>query len=343
MKVDTTRCGDITLYTLTNATGASVTLSTLGAAIVAVCVPDKDGKLDDVALGYKNLADYDNDGPCTGKTPGRYANRIALGRFRLDGKEYQLPINNGPNCCHGGNGFQNKIWNGRFVGDGIRFDYTSPDGEEGFPGRVDTAVTYRWNDRNELAIEFSASSDAKTIINLTNHAYFNLEGHNSGSVLEHTLQLNADRWLPTDDTLIPTGEIAAVEGTPMDFRTPKTLGRDIREDFPALKYGKGYDNCWVLNNWQKHHLTRAAVLTAPHSGRVLEVETTQPAVQVYTGNWLTGSSSVNKEGRPYDDNDGVAIECQGMPDAPNKPAFPSQILGTGELYTQFIIYRFKTL
>ena len=173
MKVDTTRCGDITLYTLTNATGASVTLSTLGAAIVAVCVPDKDGKLDDVALGYKNLADYDNDGPCTGKTPGRYANRIALGRFRLDGKEYQLPINNGPNCCHGGNGFQNKIWNGRFVGDGIRFDYTSPDGEEGFPGRVDTAVTYRWNDRNELAIEFSASSDAKTIINLTNHAYFN--------------------------------------------------------------------------------------------------------------------------------------------------------------------------
>ncbi len=331
MKVETTHNGDITLYTLTNATGASVTLSSLGAAIVAVRVPDKDGNLDDVVLGYRDPADYDNDGPCAGKTPGRYANRIALGRFSIGGKEYQLPINNGPNCCHGGNGFQNKIWNGRFIGDGIRFDYTSPDGEEGFPGRVDAAVSYRWNDRNELAIEFSASTDAKTVINLTNHAYFNLEGHNSGSVLQHTLRLNADRWLPTDETLIPPGEIA------------KTLGRDIRADFPALKYGKGYDNCWVLNDWQKHRLTHAATLTAPHSGRVLEVDTTQPAVQIYTGNWFTGSSPVNKDGRAYDDNDGVAIECQGMPDAPNQPAFPSQILGPGELYTQFIIFRFKTI
>ena len=311
MKVETIKQGDITLFTLTNASGASVTLSTLGAAIVAIRVPDKDGKLDDVVLGYRDPADYDNDGPCAGKTPGRYANRIALGRFSLGGKEYQLPINNGPNCCHGGNGFQNKIWNGRFIGDGIRFDYTSPDGEEGFPGQVEVAVSYRWNDRNELAIEFSASTDARTVINLTNHAYFNLEGHNSGSVLEHTLRLNADRWLPTDDTL--------------------------------LRFGKGYDNCWVLNDWHKHQLTHAAVLTAPHSGRVLEVDTTQPAVQVYTGNWFTGSSPVNKEGRPYDDNDGVAIECQGMPDAPNKPQFPSQILGPGEPYTQFIIFRFKTL
>lgn len=343
MKVETTRHGDITLFTLTNASGASVTLSTLGAAIVALRVPDKDGRLDDVVLGYRDPADYDNDGPCAGKTPGRYANRIALGQFTLAGKQYQLPVNNGPNCCHGGNGFQNKIWNGRFIGDGIRFDYTSPDGEEGFPGQVEVAVSYRWNDRNELAIEFSASTDARTVINLTNHAYFNLEGHNSGSVLDHTLRLNADRWLPTDDTLIPTGEFAAVEGTPMDFRTPKALGQDIRADFPALHYGKGYDNCWVLNDWHKHRLVNAAVLTAPRSGRVLEVDTTQPAVQVYTGNWFTGSSPVNKEGRPYDDNDGVAIECQGMPDAPNKPCFPSQILGPGELYTQFIIFRFKTL
>ena len=344
MKVDTTYDGDITLFTLTNASGASVTLSTLGAGITAIRVPDSNGVLADVALGYKNPADYNNDGPCAGKTPGRYANRIARGKFTLAGKEYQLPINNGPNCCHGGDGgFQNKIWNGRFIGDGIRFDYTSADGEEGFPGQVHAAVTYRWNDRNELAIEFSASADSKTIINLTNHAYFNLEGHNAGSVLEHELQLNADRWLPTDDTLIPTGEIAAVEGTPMDFRTPKTLGRDIREDFPALRYGKGYDNCWVLNDWQKHRLTRAAVLKAPRSGRILEVETTQPAVQIYTGNWFTGSSPVNKDGRTYDDNDGVAIECQGMPDAPNHHNFPSQILGPGELYTQFIIFRFKTV
>ena len=343
MKVDTKREGNITLYTLTNIHGASVTLSSLGAAIVAINVPDKDGHIDDVVLGYANAADYDNDGPCSGKTPGRYANRIARGKFTLDGKEYQLPINNGPNCCHGGNGFQNKIWNGRFIGDGIRFDYSSADGEEGFPGNVEVAVSYRWNDRNELAIEFSASTDAKTVINLTNHAYFNLEGHNSGSVLDHKLVINADRYLPTDETLIPTGEIAPVEGTPMDFREPKTLGRDIREDFPALKYGKGYDNCWVLNDWQKHHLTCAAVLYAPKSGRVLEVETTQPAVQIYTGNWFTGSSPVNKSGRPYEDNDGVAIECQGMPDAPNHRNFPSQILGPGELYTQFIIFRFKTV
>lgn len=342
MKVDTQRCGDITLYTLTNASGASVTLSSLGAGIVAINVPDKDGKLDDVVLGYKNPADYDNDGPCAGKTPGRYANRIALGKFSLAGKEYQLPINNGPNCCHGGNGFQNRIWNGRFVGDGIRFDYTSPDGEEGFPGKVEAAVTYRWNDRNELAIEFSASADAKTVINLTNHAYFNLEGHNSGSVLDHKLHIFADRWLPTDPTQIPTGEMAPVADTPMDFREAKEIGRDIRADFEALRIGKGYDHCWVLNDWQKHHLTRAAVLAAPRSGRVLEVDTTQPGVQIYTGNWFTGSSPVNKAGRPYEDNDGVAIECQGMPDAPNKPAFPSQILGPGELYTQFIIFRFKT-
>lgn len=343
MNVETRHEGDITLYTLTNANGASVTLSTLGAGIVAVNVPDKDGKLDDVVLGYANPADYDNDGPCAGKTPGRYANRIARGKFSLAGKEYQLPVNNGPNCCHGGNGFQNRIWTGRFVGDGIRFDYTSADGEEGFPGRVEAAVTYRWNDRNELAIEFSASTDAKTVINLTNHAYFNLDGHDSGSVLGHKLQLHAAHWLPTDETQIPTGEIAPVADTPMDFTQPKEIGRDIRNDFEALKIGKGYDHCWVLDSWQKHRLTRAAVLTAPHSGRVLEVETTQPAVQVYTGNWFSGSSPVNKAGRAYVDNDGVAIECQGMPDAPNHPNFPSQILGPGELYTQFIIFRFKTV
>lgn len=343
MKVETTKSGDITLYTLTNASGASVTLSTLGAGIVAVRVPDKDGKLDDVVLGYRDPADYLADGPCAGKTPGRYANRIALGKFSLAGKDYQLPINNGPNCCHGGNGWQNKIWNGRFVGDGIRFDYTSTDGEEGFPGRVDAAVTYRWNDRNELAIEFSASTDAKTIINLTNHAYFNLDGHNSGSVLDHTLRLHAAKWLPTDPTQIPTGEIADVKDTPMDFTEGKAIGRDIRADFEALRIGKGYDHCWVVDNWQKHRLARVATLTAAHSGRVLEVDSTQPAVQVYTGNWFTGSSPVNKDGRAYEDNDGVAIECQGMPDAPNHPNFPSQILAPGELYTQFIVFRFKTV
>ncbi len=202
-------------------------------------------------------------------------------------------------------------------------------------------MIYSWNDNNELTIELKAESDKKTIVNLTNHAYFNLDGENSGSVLDHELQLMASRYLPTDDTLIPTGEIAEVKGTPMDFTAPKKLGRDIKADFPALVYGKGYDNCWVVDNWHKHNLSKIAVLESAKSGRVLEVETTQPAVQVYTGNWLAGCPE-SKSGRGYEDYDGVAIECQGMPDAPNHRNFPSQLLGVGEVYDQTIVYRFKT-
>lgn len=333
--------GDITLFTLTNAAGASVVLSSLGAGIVSVIVPDALGNLADVALGYKNPADYIGDGPCCGKTPGRYANRIACGKFNIDGVDYQLAINNGPNALHGGpEGFMNQIWEAESSGDQVKFTYKAKDGEEGYPGNLVAEVVYAWSDNNELKIELRATSDKKTIVNLTNHAYFNLDGEGSGSCLEHILKLNASKYLPTTDSLIPTGEMAEVAGTPMDFTSPKVIGQDIKQDFPALNYGKGYDNCWVIDNWNKHELTLAAVLASPKSGRVLEVETTQPAVQVYTGNWLAGSPEA-KCGRSYNDYDGVAIECQGMPDAPNHGNFPSQLLGIGDEYKQVIVFRFK--
>lgn len=334
--------GVISLYTLTNKSGASVTVSSLGAGIVSVIVPDKEGNMADVALGYADPADYFGDGPCMGKTPGRYANRIAKGKFKIGNNEYELAINNGPNALHGGpEGFMNRIWQSEAKGSHVKFTYESADGEEGYPGAVKATVIYTWNDENELKIEMTAEADKKTVVNLTNHAYFNLDGENSGTVLDHDLQLFASHWLPTDDTQIPTGEIAEVKGTPMDFTAGKKIGEDINADFEALKIGKGYDHCWVLDNWHKHTLIKAASLCSEKSGRVLEVLTTQPGAQVYTGNWL-GGSPVNKSGRPYNDYDGVAIECQGFPDAPNHRNFPCQLLGPGELYDQTIIYKFTT-
>lgn len=334
--------GDITLYTIKNKSGAYVTLSTMGAGVVAAVVPDREGALADVVLGYKNPLDYIGDGPCAGKIPGRYANRIARGRFKIDGKEYQLAINNGPNALHGGpTGFMNRNWHGDVRGDKVVFTYHSADGEEGYPGNLDAKAVYSWSDDNRLTLELTAVTDKKTVVNLTNHCYFNLDGEDAGSALDHVLQLYASRYLPTDDTLVPTGEMAPVEGTPMDFTTAKTVGRDIKEEFPALKYGKGYDNCWVIDNWHKHTLAHAATLRSDRSGRVLDIYTTQPAVQVYTGNWLTGSP-LSKSGKEYHDYDAVAIECQGMPDAPNHRNFPSQLLGPGEQYRQTIMFDFKT-
>lgn len=334
--------GDITLYTMTNQSGASVTLSTMGAGVVSVIVPDKDGNMADVALGYKNPVDYIGDGPCAGKVPGRYANRIAGGKFSIDGHQYQLATNNGPNALHGGpTGFMNRNWKGEVKGNRVIFTYHSADGEEGYPGNLDARVAYTWNDKNELHIDLSATCDKKTVINLTNHSYFNLDGENAGSILEHVLQVNASHFLPTDETLIPSGEIAPVKGTPMDFTVPKKIGRDIKADFPVLVYDRGYDSSWVIDGWRKHTLSQAAVLKSEKSGRVLTISTTQPAAHVYTGNWLSGSP-ISKSGRSYNDYDGVAIECQGMPDAPNHPNFPSQLLGPGEEYHQEIVFAFST-
>lgn len=339
--VPSPKTGDITLITITNTSGASVVISTLGAGIVEVNVPDRNGKMADVVLGYKNPADYLADGPCAGKVPGRFANRIAKGLFTIDGTEYHLAINNGPNALHGGpTGFQNRNWKVESIFDNaVELSYTSADGEEGYPGKLVAKATYLWTDDNELKLQLTATCDKKTVVNLTNHAYFNLAGHASGTVLNHTLRLAAANYLPTDDTLIPTGEIAPVAGTPMDFTTPKALGKDIKADFPALNYGKGYDNCWVIDGYEPGKLRTIAVLEDPESGRKLEVATTQPGVQVYTGNWLEGAPE-NKAGGRYSDYDGVAIECQGFPDAPNKPAFPSALLCPGEEYRQEIIFRF---
>ncbi len=335
-----TRFGEITWITITNDRGARVTLSTLGAGIVAVELPEPDGSLTDVVLGYDAPESYMADGPCAGKTPGRYANRIARGNFSLDGNTYHLPINNGPNHLHGGpDGFQNRIWNYHLEGDNkVVMQLISHEGDAGYPGEVKASVEYTFTNENELKIAYSATTDAPTVINLTNHAYFNLNGHNTGSALAHTLKLNASRWLPTDDTLIPTGEIAEVTDTPMDFTTPTEIGSRIKEDFPALKYGKGYDNCWMIDGYDGQ-LHEVAILKADKSDHTLTVYTDQPAVQVYTGNWVSDSPE-GKGGYRYRDYDAVAIECQGCPDAPNQPALPSQVLRPGETYSRHIIFKF---
>lgn len=340
-KTAPTPLGDATIIRLTNDHGAWVELSSLGAGILGVGVPDRRGDIDNVALGYADPASYFDDGPCMGKIPGRYANRIARGLFVVDGAEYRLAVNNGPNALHGGpTGFQNRLWEYKSLPNGVRFTYTSRDGEEGYPGVLKVTAEYVWSENDILDLYIRATTDKTTVVNLTNHCYWNLKGAESGSVLDHELTLNASRWLPTDSTLIPTGELAPVAGTPMDFSSPKTLGRDIHADFPALEHGKGYDNCWVLDGWRRNFLTPAATLHDPASGRTLRVATTQPGVQVYTGNWLDGSPA-GPEGYRYHDYDGVAIECQGFPDAPNHPGFPDQTLRPGQPYDQHIRFTFS--
>ncbi|MBD5358072.1 MAG: galactose mutarotase [Bacteroides sp.] len=333
---------EITLFKVENESGASVELSSLGAGIVEVNVPDKDGKIENVALSYANPADYIADGPCLGKVPGRYANRIALGKLNIDGKDYQLAINNGPNALHGGpTGFMNRIWNAEELPDGVRFTYKAADGEEGYPGEFTAVAEYHWSEDNVLTLNLSATTDKETVVNLTNHAYFNLDGADAGTVLTHKMKLNAANWLPTDATQIPTGEIAPVEGTPMDFRDFKEIGKNIKADFEALKIGKGYDHCWVTDGYEKGKMiNEVAVLMAPTSGRVLTVGSTQPGMQIYTGNWLSGSP-LNKSGKSYEDYEGVAIEMQGFPDAPHHPNFPSQALRPGEEYCETIRFAFS--
>lgn len=344
MKITSKKFGDITVFRIENASGASVELSTLGAGILAVEVPDRDGNIENVCLGYADPADYMADGPCMGKCPGRYANRIAKGHLEVDGKTHQLAINNGPNALHGGpTGFQNRIWEAEELPDGVKFTYRSADGEENYPGNLVATATYTWSDDNVLTLKLEAETDQPTVVNLTNHAYWNLRGADSGSALDHELTLRASEYLPTDETLIPTPDApATVADTPMDFRAAKTLGEDIREDFPALNYGKGYDACWVIDKEYGEYLDDAAVLTCAQTGRKLTVGTDQPGVQVYTGCWLAGCPK-NRSGRSYDDYDGVAIEMQGFPDAPNRPDFPSQRLLPGAPYRRIIRFAFSPL
>ena len=316
-------------------------LTERGAGIVSVVVPDRNGVMGDVVLGYRDEASYLGDGPCAGKIPGRFANRIDGGRFTLDGKEYQLVKNNPGYQLHGGpDGFANRLWKVLRSSDTqVLFALDSPHGDQGYPGALHVEALYSWEDDNSLRLEITATTDAPTVINLTNHTYWNLDGEDSGCIFDHVLKLNASRWLATSEALIPTGELVSVEDTPMDFRTAKPIGRDIKADFPALKYGKGYDNCWVLDG--APGLKLAAELGSAVSGRRLEVWTDQPAAQVYTGNWLEGSP-VSKSGRSYHDYDGVAIECQDLPDAPNHPDFPSTELRPGQTYRRTILFKLST-
>lgn len=334
--------GEITLFRIENSRGSAVELSTLGAGITGVWVPDREGRIENVALAYADPSDYIGDGPCMGKCPGRYANRICKGNLEVDGVVYRLAINNGPNALHGGpEGFQNRIWDAEKLDDGVRFTYRSADGEENYPGALVVTATYRWSEDDVLLLDFHAESDRDTVVNMTNHAYWNLDGADSGSVLGHEMRIRASRWLPTDDTQIPTGEFAPVAGTPMDFTESVKIGKDIKADFEALRIGKGYDHCWVLDGWAPGKMTENAVeLRGGCSGRCLSVSTDQPGVQIYTGNWLAGSPK-NRSGRSYEDYDGVAIEMQGFPDAPNKPEFPSQLLRKGEAYDRRILFAFS--
>lgn len=334
--------GTIEVFRLTNGSGAWAEVSNMGAGIIAVSVPDRTGVFSDVALGFKAYSDFMVDTACYGKTPGRYANRIARGELTIDGEHYQLAINNGPNHLHGGpTNYSRRLWQAEADAEGVTFTMISPDGDENYPGNLKAEVRYRFSEQNELQIDYRATTDAPTVINLTNHAYWNLKGVGGGTALDHELKLFAERWLPTDPSLVPTGELQPVADTPMDFRTAKSLGRDIEADFAALKYGKGYDNCWMVDGWQSGKLCPVAELYEASSGRLMRVESDQPGVQVYTGNWLGKGELTNKAGERYNDYDGVAIECQELPDAPNKPNFPSTLLRPGEEYRRTIRFCFS--
>ena len=336
--------GDITVFRFENASGAFVELSTLGAGILSVNVPDRNGKIGNVALRYANPVDYYADDACMGKSPGRYANRIAGGHLTIGGKTYNLEINAAPNSIHGGPiGFQNRIWDAMLLADGVRMTYHSEDMEESFPGALDVSATFRWNEKNELSLDFRAVCDADTVVNLTNHAYWNLRGADSGTVLDHILKIKAGKWLPIDATHIPTGEIDDVDGTPMDFRVPKKIGRDINSDFPPLNIGGGYGQCWVFDDWQPGKFQENLVeLRDECSGRILIMGSDQPGAQVYTANRVT-DTPLNCSGRSYGPQEGIAIEMQHFPDSPNKPNFPATFLPAGEIYENHIVWHFSLL
>ncbi len=334
---------DLQLFTLTNSQGMEVKITNYGAIITSIKVPDRDGNLADVTLGYNEPADYVNALEQTyfGAIVGRYGNRIAKGKFSIDGAEYTLATNNEPNNLHGGLiGFDKVVWDAEKIGDnGLKLTYHAKDREEGFPGNLTSVVTYTLTDENEIVIDYHATTDKPTPVNLTQHAYFNLKGEGEGTILDHELSINADRYTPVDATLIPNGELAPVEGTPFDFRKAKTIGRDIEQDHEQLEFGGGYDHNWVLNR-QKDELELAATLYEPKSGRQLEVFTTEPGIQFYSGNFLSGALK-GKSGKPYVHRGGLCLETQHYPDSPNQPTFPNTILHPGETYTSKTVFKFS--
>jgi aldose 1-epimerase len=333
------------LYTLVNGQGLKAKITSYGAKLVSLEAPDRNGNLADVILGYETLDQYLKGDQYYGATVGRYANRIAKGRFTLEGKEYQLALNNGVNHLHGGpKGYQSVIWKSEVIDqDGypaLKFTYHSPDGEEGYPGNLDIEVIYTWRSDNSLSIDYKATTDQTTIVNLTHHSLFNLKGAGNGDILGHTLTLNAIAFTPVDSTLIPNGEIRPVDGTPMDFTTPHAIGERINDNDEQLAKGKGYDHNWVICK-KGDGLTLAATLYEPESGRVMSVSTTEPGIQFYSGNFLDGSQ-IGKGNLPYNFRFGLALETQHYPDSPNHPEFPSVVLNKGEVYKQTTVYNFST-
>ena len=327
-------------FTLTNASGIELKAISYGGIITSLRVPDRNGKFDDIVLGFDQLDGYLKDHPFFGAIIGRYGNRIGKAQFTLDGKTYKLAANNGPNNLHGGTkGFDKVLWTVEPIGNnGLAFTRTSPDGEEGFPGNLRTRVTYTLTDKNELIVDYHATTDKATPVNLTQHSYFNLAGQASGDILGHELMINADRYTPVDDTLIPTGELAPVEGTPFDFRKPTAIGARINNADPQLKAGLGYDHNWVLNR-KGTGLELAARVREPKTGRTLEITTTEPGIQFYAGNFLDGKLT-GKGGAVYRHRTGFCLETQHYPDSPNHPKFPSTILKPGQEYRTRTVFTF---
>ena len=338
---------DVTLWTLTNAAGMEVKIMNYGGIVQSIRVPDRNGNFTNVALGFDNLGDYVEMNPYFGTITGRYANRIANGTFELEGETYTLPINNDPNTLHGGEmGFDKFIWDTIPVqtdeGIGLQMSRLSPDGEEGFPGNLEVTVTYVLTENNELRIDYLATTDAPTVVNLTNHSYFNLAGEGSGNILDHELMLNADNYTPVDETLIPTGVIEPVADTPMDFTTDEEIGARIRNaNFEQLLIGRGYDHNYVLNRPSPDDasLILAARVHEPTTGRTMTIQTTEPGIQFYSGNFLDGTL-VGPSGQMYRQGDGFALETQHFPDSPNQPDFPSTTLMPGDEYVSTTIYGF---
>jgi aldose 1-epimerase len=334
-------------FTLANRHGLRVEVLTYGGIIRAIWVPDRDGQLANVSLGFADLAGYlDYNDPYFGCIAGRYANRIARGFFTLDGETYQLPTNDGSNHLHGGiRGFDKRVWDAEEIREdgaaGVQLAYVSADGEEGYPGTLPAAVRYRLDDDNRLRIDYRAESNHPTIINLTNHTYWNLAGEGTGSVEDHVLWLAASRYTPVDASLTPTGELSLVEGTPFDFTTPTAIGARLREGHPQLLIGRGYDHNVVLDRAPGDTaLIEAASLRDPDSGRVLTIWTTEPGIQLYSGGYLDGTL-VGASGRTYRQGDGVALETQHFPDSPNQPHFPSTVLRPGETYASTTLFAFS--
>jgi aldose 1-epimerase len=334
----------VNLYTLKNASGLAVKISDYGGIIVSVMAPDKAGKLADVVLGFDTVEEYPAKSQYFGCITGRYANRIAKGKFTLDGKEYSLAVNNGPNHLHGGLvGFNRQIWTTTAQpspdGPQLVMKWTSPDGDEGYPGALSCVVTYTLTHQNGLKIDYKATTDKPTVLNLTNHAYFNLKGAGEGTVLDHEMLIKADHFCATDDKGIPLpGALARVEGTPLDFRTATVIGSRIAQDDQHLNNGIGYDHNWCNKTSRDGKLQHFATVTEPVSGRTLEVHTTEPGLQFYVGNYLDGRTG--KGGKAYLHRGGLCLEAQTFPDAPNRPDYPSPVLRPGETYTQTTIYQF---